>query len=78
MSFVSGLPRPPFSEEDWDTLSSFMLRGCRDIDDLLQPKGGWKGWSTSGMRILTDSLLEEVYWKMKELKEVEEEEDLTL
>jgi len=71
MSFISGLERPPFSEEDWDELSSFMLIECRKIDDLLHPRGGWNGWSTGGMRIMTDALIEELYWKMKELKEEE-------
>jgi len=69
MSFLSGLERPPFSEEDWDELSSFMLDECRNIDDLLFPRGGWQGWSTGGMRMMTDTLLERVYWRIKELEE---------
>lgn len=52
------------SLEKYDDLSDLMLRMCRNLDDLLYPKGGWNGWTTGGMRVMTDGILQQL---LKEL-----------
>lgn len=46
-------------EKYWE-LSDITLDHCRAIDDMLYPKGGWKGWSTGGMRMMTNTLLQKL------------------
>jgi len=48
------------SIDKWQELSNLVLDRCRAIDDMLYPKGGWQGWSTGGMRMMTNTILEEL------------------
>ena len=56
----------------WEQLSNITLEQCRDIDDELMSKGGWQGWSTSGMRMMTDELLDNL------LKQLDIEVDVNM
>lgn len=47
------------SEKKYNKLSDVMLNRIRNIDDILGIKG-WNSFSTSGMRMLTDDLLNEI------------------
>ena len=47
----------------WEELSDLVLRRCREIDDALGSKG-WQGWSTGGMRMMTNTLLEDILSKL--------------
>jgi len=59
------------SLKKWWQLSDITLEQCRDIDEELIPKGGWQGWSTSGMRMMTNGLLDKL------LKELDIEVDMS-
>jgi hypothetical protein len=48
------------TNEKYHELSDKMLSMCRLLDDMLQPKGGWQGWTTSGMRTMTNSVLQSI------------------
>ena len=45
---------------EWWRLSDLMIDLCRDLDDDLKTKGGWKGWTTSGTRTMTDEILQTI------------------
>jgi hypothetical protein len=54
------------TDEQWEELSSMMLNSCRWLDDVMYPKGGWNGWTTSGMRMMTDDILMSIISKLRE------------
>ena len=64
------------SIDKWEELSDKVLKEVRDIDDALYPKGGWKGWSTSGMRIMTNALIRIVTRELDIKLEVTYDEEL--
>ena len=64
--------------EEFEKLSTMMLVGVRQVMDVMTTKPGlpgmsqdglWNGWTTSGMRMLTDALLEQL---LKELEKKDE------
>lgn len=65
------------SLEEWHNLSHLLLDGVRNVDETLRlsPKGkelGWNGWTTGGMRMLTDGVLHELLDKLGvEVEDVE-------
>jgi len=56
-------------DELYDELSDIMLSRCRELDEALYPKGGWNGWTTSGMRMMTDTILHEIYERIQKYHE---------
>jgi len=48
------------SNEQWWELSELMIKHCRVLDEALCSQGGWQKWSTSGMRMMTNDILEKV------------------
>ena len=47
----------------WE-LSDLVLDMCRNLDDSLRPQGGWEGWSTGGMRMMTTTILQKILEKL--------------
>ena len=47
------------NETEYEDLSGIMLQGVRTIIDQLG-KEGWENWTTSGMRTMTNGLLNEL------------------
>jgi len=50
-------------DEYWE-LSDLLLYLCRNLDDALYSSGGWQGWSTGGMRCMTNDILQQILDKL--------------